>query len=148
ESALDRAAGFQQQARWAEARAVLGQARGRLGEAGPEDLRARLGRAEADLDGVGRVDAIRLSKAPPGEGKFDPRSADRDYAEVFGALGLKPGVAPEAAAATLRSSAVRTQLVAALDDWATVAADVRRRDWVLAVARGTDPDRWRNQVRD
>src|SRR5919206_120115 len=46
---LERVADLRQRARWGEARAVLEQVRQRLGPSGPEDLRAQVGQAEADL---------------------------------------------------------------------------------------------------
>ena len=40
----------------------------------------------------------------------------------------------------MRARAVRPEVVAALDDWASITADHRRRAWLLAVARSADPD--------
>jgi serine/threonine-protein kinase len=149
EAALDKVAELQGQARWAEALAVLEQARDRLGASGPADLRRRLEQAGTDLDVVDRLDAIRLKRAMWVEGQFDNRTADRDYEEVFRGQGLEPGGDAGAAAAAVRGSAVREQLVAALDDWALAVEDQDRRlGWVLAVARGADPGPWRDRVRD
>ena len=47
----------------------------------------------------------------------------------------------------MRASAVRAEIVAALDDWASITADLRRREWLLAVARGADPDEVRDRLR-
>jgi tetratricopeptide (TPR) repeat protein/tRNA A-37 threonylcarbamoyl transferase component Bud32 len=149
DAALGKAADMQRQARWAEARAVLEQAESRLGDGGPEDLRRRLGQARRDLDLVARLDAIRLKRATWVEGGFDSATADRDYAAAFqeeglGAVGEDPGEV----AARVRGSAVRAELVAALDDWACCLGRRRARvAWVLAVARGADPDPWRDRVR-
>ena len=38
--------------------------------------------------------------------------------------------------------------MAALNDWAASAPDRNRRTWVLRLARGTDPDAWRDRARD
>ena len=38
--------------------------------------------------------------------------------------------------------------MAALDDWAVCCTERIRRDWTLRVARGADPDAWRDRVRD
>jgi tetratricopeptide (TPR) repeat protein/WD40 repeat protein len=54
----------------------------------------------------------------------------------------------EAVAALVRASAVADELVGALDDWASVANDPRRRAWLLEVARRADPDGWRDRFRD
>ena len=42
---------------------------------------------------------------------------------------------------------VRGEIVAALDDWASITPDLRRREWLLAVARGADPDEVRDRLR-
>ena len=49
EDALGDIADLQAQSRWDEARAVLGQARNRLGAGGSQDLHDMLERAQADL---------------------------------------------------------------------------------------------------
>src|SRR5262249_19682635 len=49
ETALDKVAELQRQARWKEAEAVLDQADARLGPSGPDDLRRRLAQARTDL---------------------------------------------------------------------------------------------------
>jgi tetratricopeptide (TPR) repeat protein len=51
-------------------------------------------------------------------------------------------------AARLRDSGVCEHLVAALDDWATVTNDPKRRAWLLEVARHADPDAWRGSFRN
>ncbi len=53
-----------------------------------------------------------------------------------------------AAAAWVNAAAVREVLVAALDDWASCAADPARRAWLMAVARQADPEPWRDRLRD
>jgi serine/threonine-protein kinase len=149
EAALDKARGLQQQARWAETRAVLEQTRDRLGEAGPEDLRRRVEQAMTDLALVDRLEAVRLKFSTLVGGKFDIRGADRDYAEAFRGADLSAeGDDPATVAARVRDSAVGEQLVAALDDWAAVTEDVSRRAWLLDVARRADPDDWRGRFRD
>jgi serine/threonine-protein kinase len=145
EVALAKAADLQRQARWAEAGAVLEQAESRLGEGGPEDLRRRLARARRDLDLVARLEAIRLKQGTLVVG--DARM-HLDYAAVFKEAGLGTvGEDPAVVAARVRASAVRAELVAALDDWASSRRGPLQ-TWVLAVARGADPDPWRDRVRD
>src|SRR5207244_3221934 len=53
-----------------------------------------------------------------------------------------------AVAARVRASAVRSRLVAALDDWAGVTADPRRLTWLLEAARRADPNPLRDRLRD
>jgi tetratricopeptide (TPR) repeat protein len=48
----------------------------------------------------------------------------------------------------MQGSAVRAQLVAALDDWASATADHRRRAWLLEVARRAEPGDWGDRFRD
>jgi tetratricopeptide (TPR) repeat protein len=147
--ALDKARELGLQGRWAEARAVLEQTRDRLGETGPEDLRQRVQQATDDMDLVDRLEAIRLKRSAIVEGKVNDRIAEPSYAAAFREAGLVvEGDEPEAVAARLRASAVREQLVAALDDWATLTHDPERRLWLLEVSRRADPDDWRDRFRD
>jgi tetratricopeptide (TPR) repeat protein len=149
-AALEKADLLQRQARWAEARAVLEQAESRLGEGEPAELHRRLDQARRDLDLVARFDAIRLKRATIVGGKFDDATADGDYAAAFRKAGLGAvGDDPGEVAARVRGSGVRAELVAALDDWAAnLWPPGPRLSWVLAVARGADPDPWRDRVRD
>jgi tetratricopeptide (TPR) repeat protein len=148
EAALDKAAELQQQARWGEARAVLDQAEHRLGDSGPADLRRRVRQARADLRLVDRLDAAHLKAATWLGDRFDDAAAERAYATAFRQAGLgQEGDDAAAVAARIRGSAVKGQLVAALDDWAGRTTDHRRRAWLLAVARLADPDQRRNRLR-
>jgi eukaryotic-like serine/threonine-protein kinase len=149
ETALDKARELRQQARWAEARAVLEQTLDRLGEAGPGDLRQRVAQATADLALVDRLEDIRMKRSAIVEGKLDDRGAERDYAAALRDAGLgEVGDDSAAVAARIRESAVNEQLVAAVDDWAVVTHDPERRAWLLEVARRADPDTWRDRFRD
>jgi serine/threonine-protein kinase len=148
-AALDKAADLQQRARWDEADAVLEQAQERLGKSGPADLRERVGQVRADLRLVRRLDAARLLAATIVGNRLDSTGAEREYAAAFreGRLEL-PGDEVGVVAARLRASAVKAQLVAALDAWASVTRNPQRRAWLLAVARQADPDAWRDRFRD
>jgi tetratricopeptide (TPR) repeat protein len=149
EAALDKAGELQKQARWGEAQAVLEQARDRLELAGPADLRRRVEQALTDVDLVRRLDAARLKAATSVEGKLDIAGAARDYTAAFRQARLgQVGDDVAVVAARLRRSAVKAQLVAALDDWASCTFSASRRAWLLAVARRADPDRWRDRFRD
>jgi serine/threonine protein kinase/Flp pilus assembly protein TadD len=149
ETALDRATGLRQRARWTEARVVLEQARHRMGPAVSTGLRGQVDQGIADVQLVDQLEAIRLRRATPVGGKFDIRTTEQDYAAALGGAGL--GTEQETAegvAARVRSSAVREPLVAALDDWAAVTKNQPRRAWLLEVARRADPDSWRDRFRD
>jgi serine/threonine-protein kinase len=135
---------------WAEARAALERARGRLGDRGSAELRRRLDQGARDLDLAARLETIRLDLTlafmkPPAD------QPDRLYNELFQTAGLgQIGDDPEAAAARVRDSAIRAELVAGLDHWSAVTPDPGQRRWVLTVARLADPDPrgWRVRARD
>jgi serine/threonine-protein kinase len=149
-SALDKVADLRQQARWGEARAVLEQVRQQLGPAGAEDLRRQVAQAEAELVLVDQLDAARLKGSVWMGSGFDNASAVREYTAAFRDAGLGDETeAAEIVAQRIRESAVREQLVAALDDWAMWLGNQEpaRREWLLAVARLADPDSWRNRSR-
>jgi tetratricopeptide (TPR) repeat protein/tRNA A-37 threonylcarbamoyl transferase component Bud32 len=147
-AALDKVTDLRQRAHWREARAVLDQVRQRLGPSGPEDLRRLVEQAEAHVALVDRLDAARL-KASVWVGRhFDDASAAREYAAAFRDAGIGDETeAAEVVAQRIRASAVREQLVAAVDNY-WVLSRGKRRAWLLAVARAADPDPWRNRFRD
>jgi tetratricopeptide (TPR) repeat protein len=146
---LEQSAGLLRQGLWAEARAVLVQAEGRLDDADAVDLRARLARARADVDLAERLEANRIGSA----GKFWAGrgfgTAGQDYAAAFAGAGLLASGDAGVDAARIRDSAIRAQLVAALDDWALVTGDDTLRARLLGLARRVDPDpAWQDRVRD
>jgi serine/threonine protein kinase/Flp pilus assembly protein TadD len=149
ESSLEKASELRRRGHWVEARVVLEEALVRLGEKGPSDLRRKLDLARADLDLVDRLESIRLRRAVFVNGYFDNQRAERDYAAAFREGGLgEEGDDAGSVAARIRASAIREQLVAALDDWAAVTNQATRRGWLLRVARLADPDAWRDRFRD
>jgi serine/threonine-protein kinase len=146
---LGQARDHQEHYRWGEARAALTQAASRLGGRGSADLAERVRQAQADLDWVVRLDAIRLNQATVVAGRFSFAQADRDYEVVFREARLAElQDDTERVAARVKASAVRGALVAALDDWALCVTDESRRGWLFDVARAADPDAWRDRVRD
>ncbi len=148
---------LQQQSALPEARVTLEQAQLRLGDDGPARLRSLLDQARHDQQLLERLEAIRMTRSTFVEGRnnhlaevrFNNALSDREYQTAFrdAALGEPPDD-PDGSAGRVKASAVRTPLVAALDDWAVCSPDGIRRDWVLRVARGADPDAWRDRVRD
>jgi serine/threonine-protein kinase len=149
ESALDKAAGLRQQARWGEAAAVLEQARLVLGKAGPDALRRRLDVADAELALVNRLDAIRQHRAIVARGRLDKRTPAREYAAAFREAGLgSVEDDPATVGERVRASGVSGPLVAALDDWSIVEEQPRVLAWVLGAARQADPHLWGDRYRD
>jgi tetratricopeptide (TPR) repeat protein len=148
EAALVEMGRLQGEARWGEARAVLEQARTRLGEGGPRDLKARLDRAREELDLVARLEEIRLEGATA-KIEYLAGDADRDFEAAFREAGMgEVSSDVGAAVAWLGGTGVRGAVVAALDYWAAVAKGRERRAWLLEVARRADPDPWRDAARD
>src|SRR5262245_11194938 len=151
ETNLKDLAGLQENARWAEARAALGQAETWLQGGGPEDLRLRIAQARRDLDLLVKLDAIRLERVTRGELAFYKTRANREYVETFERAGLGSSRDPPSRAASIiKASAVRGALVDAVCDWAVCSADEEQRNWLLEVARQTDSDLqgWRDRALD
>jgi serine/threonine-protein kinase len=151
EEALAEAHGHRQASRWAKVRAALERARGHLAGGGPADLRERIEQAARDADVVAAVDEVRLRQADIKNERFDTGNADKGYAAAFRAYGVDvDGPNPDEAADLLRDSAVREQLVAALDHWWTVRrleGDLRGADRLRAVADRVDGEPWRAELR-
>jgi tetratricopeptide (TPR) repeat protein/tRNA A-37 threonylcarbamoyl transferase component Bud32 len=133
-----------------------------LANAGPNanpDLKRRLQRLEAEVgqDDSDRalamsLEKIRLDRAVMVEGKFGFAHGESQYPQVFeqASLVMAPG-RQKAAAVLIRQSAIKEQLLAAIDDWAYVAYLSKKRvlcAQLLEVARLVDPDPWRDKVRD
>jgi tetratricopeptide (TPR) repeat protein len=132
-----------------EARELLAHARQRLGPAGPDDLRRRVDQGLADLNLVKSLDEARFQAVTPVEGRrYDYTGADRRYAEAFAEAGLgREGDDVAAMAARVNDSAVRAEIVGALDEWASICRERGRREWLFAVVRKADPDPSRNRLR-
>ena len=140
--------------RFDQARQTLDQAAALAATAGLDDLQPAVARARADLALVAELDAVRMRRslwvaAPGGKGGFDEAGAPEAYRRVFRTRGLDVLAAPEAAGEWATASAVRDELLVALDDWAVLALDDPAvRDPVLAAARRAEPDPARNAYRD
>jgi serine/threonine protein kinase/Flp pilus assembly protein TadD len=145
EAALQQADPRRSRDRWREAKAVLTSVESRLDEANCQDLRERLEQACADLELALRLDEIRLQRATYVDDAFAADTAVRDYAAAFAAAGLAPTDpgTPE----RIRGSAIREQLVAALDDWALASSNSLVRWQLTVLASSVDPDpRWRDRM--
>src|SRR5262249_6939708 len=92
-------------------------------------LEQQLARDEADYRLARRLEKIRLDRATWVAHDFDYRTAAEEYPKVFASFGVLTEK-PEAGAARLAASPIKEQLVAAVDDWAWVAALSRRKDLV------------------
>jgi serine/threonine-protein kinase len=151
QAALDKAHGLEQQDRWPEALAVLEPMRAQVTGAGQEDLRRRVEQAVADATLVQQIETIRLNRKTWVDGRNFMRGldADKDYVATFREAGLaKEEDDVAVVAARIGTSAVRPELIGALDDWARTATDPKQMAWILEVARRADPDPWRDRFRD
>ncbi|HEY2587813.1 MAG TPA: tetratricopeptide repeat protein, partial [Tepidisphaeraceae bacterium] len=141
---LDEAVSLQNSADWARANAALERARLRLGDRGPQNLRARLGQVGQDAELVTQLDAIRISHAFNKGDVLKFEDADRDYEAAFRQLGLSAG-APDVVGARVHQSHIHLALIDALYDWSLCATDKGRIEWLREVAAGEDrdPTGWR-----
>lgn len=119
-------------------------------------LADHLQRDEADRLLALRLEKIRLDRSTWVDGGFDNARALREYPDVFEQAGLclppdvRGGAPRLPSAGLLQQSAIREQLLAALDDWAFAAVHAGRQQLatqLLAVARTVDPDPWRDRIR-
>jgi tetratricopeptide (TPR) repeat protein len=146
---LAQAIHFRQGAHFAEARKLLQQAKQRLGADGPADLREQVDQTLADTALARRLDAARQRALTlVTEGKLDYAGTEKEYAAALREAGLgQEGEDPGVVAGRVRASGVRAEVVAALDDWASIARNEPRREWLLAVARAADPHPQRDLLR-
>jgi serine/threonine-protein kinase len=136
-------------ARWPAARAALDRARARLGGRGSDDLHQRLDRAEEALKLGLRLDEILMACARASGGGMHYARADEEYEEVFRAAGFgQENDPPEAVAARIAGSDIRSALIDSLDNWARFTGGRSRREWLMQVARRVDPNDWRDRARD
>jgi tetratricopeptide (TPR) repeat protein len=144
---LDEARDFCRQDRLREASAVLDHALALVTRGGAdEDLGGRVAQLGNDVDMAARLEAIRLEMAAVKDEHFDRPGAALRYSEAFRDYGLDVDhLNPHEAAAGIEVSAVREQLVAALDDWLLSPGNGRNR--LLAILAEADPDPWRQPVR-
>jgi tetratricopeptide (TPR) repeat protein len=158
QEALAQAAALRDQANWAEAQALVRRAEALL-EAGPadgdvagrvRDLRRELDQEEKDRRMIQALEEIRLRQAEVKGGHFDREGSAPRYAEAFRGYGLDVEALPAGqAAARLRRSPIREQLLAALDDWALRAKRPGLgREKLRAAADGADDNPWRRALRD
>ena len=105
-----------------------------------------------DRDLALRLEKIRKDIALMFEGKADNLGGDREYTRAFTDAGLDVlSDDPLAVGGRIGSSAIKEQLVAALDDWALAAWKLQKEDRterLLAVARSAAPDAvWGDHLR-
>ena len=152
ETALRRAGDLMREERWKEALVVLEDASPHLAEADAPDPEERLKQAQADCRVADAIQTARESYPLLPDATLDYKQRAREFLNAFEQAGLSVGGDAETVAAQIRSSAIREQLVAALDDRAVVAfmlGDKPLAERFLTIARLADPGSpWRNRFRD
>jgi serine/threonine-protein kinase len=149
--AVEEAQVFCQDDRLAEALAAVKQAEVLLASGeGNKDLRQRVSQLRTNVDMATQLEAIRLERSTVQQGGFDFAGTDRRYRQEFQAYGLDLAVLDvDQAAEQIQSSGIKSQLVAALDDWLAVAQPNSSpgSERLLAVLHRADADPWRGQFR-
>jgi serine/threonine protein kinase/Flp pilus assembly protein TadD len=134
-----------------EASAASRKAEGFLAGGGEaaEDLAQAISQARNDVETLSLLQEARLRRIAFHRGIFATSAAEPAFAAAFAQYGLDlDALTPEEAAARIADSAIRDNLVAALDEWAfVVKRDQHGEDRLLAIARRVDHDAWRNQFR-
>jgi serine/threonine-protein kinase len=155
-AALDKAALFQQEGRWADALAQAHRAADLLPAIGdPPDLRQRVEDRIAEIELVQTFDSIRDTAGYRPQRVRTRFGEDAMYGKAFRDFGidvdsLEPS---EAAKRVAARPALKPYLIAALDDWVVPRKEARPDEpagWkhLLAVARAADPDPWRDRLRE
>ena len=131
-----------------EARQLLEQLRQRVERAGSVDLRQQVDQAGTNVNLAQRLDSARIKAATLAGGKDGLAVAEPLYVSAFAEAGLgQEGDDSKAVSARVRDSALSAELIAALDDWASITADRGRREWLFAVACEADQNPARNRLR-
>ena len=95
-----------------------------------------------------RLDAARIKAATLVGGLDGLAEAEPLYVSAFAEAGLgREGDGIKAVSARVRDSSLSAELIAALDDWASITTDRRRREWLFAVASEADRNPERNRLR-
>jgi len=111
-------------------------------------------RAQRDLAFVVALDDIRFRKwafiaESGGKGQFNTKIAPPEYRRAFAERGLNlMELEPTEVAKRFTASAIRAELVAAVDDWALHEPDEKLRNRLLAITRRADPGDWSDRLRD
>jgi serine/threonine protein kinase/tetratricopeptide (TPR) repeat protein len=147
---LEAARNFCRQDRLREASAVLDHAQVLVTRRHADDELSRsVEQMRKDVDMGARLEEIRLENAAVKDEHFDADGAILHYTEAFRTYGLDlDELEPDQAAARIEVSAIREQLVAALDDWLLKLSQTGgNQQRLMAVLARADADAWRRQLR-
>jgi serine/threonine-protein kinase len=147
DTAVAQAVSLRKRFHFREARELLERARELLEPAGRNDLRQHVNQASNELELAENLDRARLRAAGFARGSNESAGAEPLYLETLAKAAGRQGDDTEAMAARVRDSALRAEIVAALDDFAGITPDRARQEWLLEVARLSDPDPIRDRLR-
>jgi tetratricopeptide (TPR) repeat protein len=151
-TALKRADELRREERLREAVLVLTSESLHLADADAPELEQRLKQAQADIKFAYDLECVRESRPFRPDGSIDHRQRAADFQAAFARAGLRMSDDVESIAASIRTSPVRDEIVAALDEWAVAAlmlSDGPTVERLLRIARAADPEpRWRDRFRD
>jgi serine/threonine-protein kinase len=138
------------QGNFAEARAAARRADGLAAGGSSATAKQRARELLADLEMVRQLEEIRLGQSGLRDGHFDTSRAAAQYAQAFRQYGIDVGATdPTAGARQIQTRAIRTELLAALDDWVRLARNEKRERLVrLAQAADPEPKGLANQARE
>ena len=151
-SGLALATDLRTQFKFKPAAAALAQAAD-LARSGAPELLPEAERAQTDLALVTRLDDIRFRKwiwaaQKGGRRSVNTKGAPPEYRRAFADHGLDlTTLAPPDAACRIAASAVKAELVTAIDDWALYEPDLALRNRLLEVARTAAPGPWSDRLR-
>jgi serine/threonine-protein kinase len=151
ETALRRADDLRGEGRWKEALVVLADASPQLAEADSPSLEERLRQAQADFQNADALATARENYLLLPDGTIDYNQRANDFLKAFESVGFRIDDDPERVADSIRTSAIRDQFVAALEERAVVASMVNDEPLVerlLSIAALADPGSpWRDRFR-
>ncbi len=155
-SALNQVTELRGQGKWAEVQAMARRAEA-LMETGPvepelarhvNDLRSQLDQEQKDRQMLAVVEDIRLRQAEVKGERFDTRNAENRYTTAFRTYGLELE-SHESAVRQLRGSAIREELLVALDNWIWCKEKTDpARAKLRALTNEADDNDWRRALRE
>jgi serine/threonine protein kinase len=151
--ALQEAQQWQNKDRWPEALSAAKRSAGLLAAGESDDeVRELVTRRQVDLEMAIRLDDIRIPRQSLAHlGARNWSELDTAYGTAFRDYGIDVAILETGAAVErLRASTIRTQLLAALDDWSFARAKLGAgtEESLLDFARLVDDDPWRQRLRD
>src|SRR5262249_19784624 len=150
-TALQRFDDHRRQEKWQEGLLILREGSTHLADANSPALEERLRQGRAAALIATRLQHVRESSPFKTDGTVDYQQRAAEYEEVFERAGLRFGDDTKAVEDFIRASAIRDQLIAAVEDRALVAFmlhDDLLVERLLGIARSADPEpRWRDRFR-